>query len=263
MSLFKSLRSLGRPLVVHRQVAAAFGLLEGHFLEQIAYWMDKTEEKADQWVYKTSEEIESETSLTYKQQIRIRAKLVKLSVLEERYDRALHCIFFRVHEQKFDSLVERAYDERLDAHLTEGKLASDQKSEGTLPKVSSYKGTEITQEITQEIAPSAPRTVLEADQEWENYQERLKREGERLAAKAAKKGRRPQRNGFQKEVPRVEEKRARSTGAERAALAAERTKVLTSPDKVSARVRHLLSAGTAERGGLRNIQAWAKAPIPE
>lgn len=73
----------------------------------------------------------------------------------------------------------------------------------------------------------------------------------------------PKRSPFTWKVSHVEEKRKRSTGEERAASVRESAKILTRPDRLSASVRDLLSAGRTDRAVDRAIRAWAKPPDPE
>lgn len=235
MSLFKALRGLGHAVVVHREVAGVFGLQEGHFLEQIAYWMERTKPEAEEWVYKTSDEIEKEICLTYKQQIRIREKLVDLKVLEERQDRVNHVIFFRVNAAIFDSLMAEGVSDQRSGTSTLLKVrdSSDQRSEGTLPKVSSYKGTEITQEITAESAAPEPGAVCTACGLYGIH-----------ACKGRPRKHKEPRQRFQKERPYVQEVPKRSSGEGRAEASRRAIEVSCRPGGVAEKALR-----AAEEGG--------------
>ncbi len=65
------------------------------FLCQLIYWMGKGADP-DGYIYKSSEEIEEETGLTYDEQRTARKKLVQLGFIEEHYARLEHQIRFRV-----------------------------------------------------------------------------------------------------------------------------------------------------------------------
>ena len=64
-------------------LARALGdVKEAVFVCQLAYWRGK-EQDPDGWIYKTREEIEQETALTYKEQLHVRDSLKGKKLLEE------------------------------------------------------------------------------------------------------------------------------------------------------------------------------------
>lgn len=154
MKLSDFLFNIGRPVAFYPGLVKALGSMkQAVFICQMAYWKDKGGDP-DGWIYKTAEEIEAETSLTYKEQTTVRAALVEKGALQERYARTEHQMYFRVDWDVVNAL----WDEHLTngqvlrevGHLTNGKVAPYQRSGGTLPKVSSLNSnTENTQKNTQ------------------------------------------------------------------------------------------------------------------
>jgi len=80
------------------------------FLCQAIYWRGK-ESSGNGWLYKSSEELTTETGLSYRQQKAARAKLRKAGVLDEKYRRLNHMMYFRID---LDALA-RKWEEFLDA----------------------------------------------------------------------------------------------------------------------------------------------------
>lgn len=154
MKLSDFLFNIGRPVAFYPGLVKALGSMkQAVFICQMAYWKDKGSDP-DGWIYKTAEEIEAETSLTYKEQTTVRAALVEKGALQEKYARTEHQMYFRVDWDVVNAL----WDEHLTngqvppkvGHLTNGKVAPSQRSGGILPKVSSLNSnSENTQKNTQ------------------------------------------------------------------------------------------------------------------
>ena len=70
---------------------------------QLLYWCDKTR---DQWIWKTSDDIEEETGLTYNEQRTARKNLVDLGIVTEEYKRLDHMYRFRVNQEILNSMWE-------------------------------------------------------------------------------------------------------------------------------------------------------------
>lgn len=68
----------------------------------LIYWRGK-ESGPDGWLYKTAEEIEDETGLSYREQQSARKQLVKQELVEERYQRLDHKMYFRVSLEVLDT----------------------------------------------------------------------------------------------------------------------------------------------------------------
>lgn len=80
----EALRGLGRPIAYHPQIARIFGKTSiGIFISQFLYWSDKGS-KDNGWIYKSQEEIEEETGISYKSQVSIRRRLKALEILKEK-----------------------------------------------------------------------------------------------------------------------------------------------------------------------------------
>lgn len=145
MKLSDFLFNIGRPVAFYPSLVKALGdRNEAIFICQMAYWRGKGDDK-DGWIYKTSEDIEGETSLTYKEQANVRRGLVENGLLEERYARTEHMMYYRVN---WDA-VNAKWEQFTDGHMPDGQVALDQREGTTLPKGSSLNSnTETTQETT-------------------------------------------------------------------------------------------------------------------
>ena len=149
MKLSEFLSDIGRPVAyypglrkVTRSTTATI------FLCQFIYWTGK-EAAGDGWIYKTSEEIEEETGLSYDEQLTARKSLVKSGLLEERYKRLEHQMFFRADLTKLDDLWKSPYGCCQTPDIGVANM-------GTLALPISLNGTtETTTENTTEIALAA------------------------------------------------------------------------------------------------------------
>ena len=145
MKLSDFLSDVGRPVAFYPSLVKALeDRNEAIFICQMAYWRGKGDNK-DDWIYKTADEIEEETSLTYKEQINVRSGLKKKKLLKERYARTEHKMYFRVGWDE----VNLIWEQFTDGHMPESKLPPSQKEGGSLPEVSSLNSiTENTTENT-------------------------------------------------------------------------------------------------------------------
>lgn len=149
--LSEALKRLGRPVVFYPSLARLVGIKEAIMLAQLVYWTPRSKNEQG-WVYKSAEDLEEETSLTYREQRRARETLCNKGLIEEQFRREEHRLYFRVIPDAVDALAvdSGASDETSYAHLTDGHMAPDETSQGTLPNVISYKETESTSQITPE-----------------------------------------------------------------------------------------------------------------
>jgi hypothetical protein len=146
--LYAAIKSLGACMTYYPSLARVLGLKESIFLCQLIYWTPRgRHEKGEGWIYKSAEEMEIETALSYKEQIRLRRQLVEKKLIEENYDRTQHRLYFRVRVEALDLLGEHITNGQI-PHITIGQVVYDQTSGGTLPKVSSYKGSKDYTETT-------------------------------------------------------------------------------------------------------------------
>lgn len=102
MDLASALIGLGKVISYYPSLASVFGLKESIFICNFAWWTGKQRDK-EGWIYKTISEIEEETALTKEEQMRLRARLVSVGILEEKDDRLHHRKFYRLN---FDRINE-------------------------------------------------------------------------------------------------------------------------------------------------------------
>jgi hypothetical protein len=101
MSHYLTLKGIGRPVAYFPKLGVYLeSVTAGIFLCQIIYWHDKA--TSELGVYKTSEEIQEETGLTYREQVTARKKLCSLGLIEETNKRLEHKIYFKFNEIVFD-----------------------------------------------------------------------------------------------------------------------------------------------------------------
>ena len=104
MKLSDYIKGVGRPIAYYPGLRSITGSTTATiFLCQFVYWTGK-ESSGDGWIYKTSSDIESETGLSYDEQKTARSKLVKEGLIEERYARLEHQMYFKVN---LDNLNEK------------------------------------------------------------------------------------------------------------------------------------------------------------
>lgn len=151
-SLTEALKRLGRPVAFYPSLAKIIGLKEAILICQLAYWTPRAKnEKGEGWIYKSAQELENETGLTYKEQIRVRQSLIQKGLLEDTYDRSGHRLYFRIVPSALDVLIPEhtGAAEVSTEHLTKGKVPPDEQVDGIVPKVSSFKEPKTTAETTQ------------------------------------------------------------------------------------------------------------------
>ena len=127
------LHLFGRPVAYYPRLSKVFGSTNTAILFcQFFYWHDKATSQLG--IYKSVEEIEEETGLTYKEQLGARNQLKKLGVLHETNKRLEHKIYYKLELYRVDELLSFASlqkgispnDNLSDGELTKGKPASDQ-----------------------------------------------------------------------------------------------------------------------------------------
>lgn len=98
------LLDFGRPVAYFPGLVKRFGSVNAViFFSQIFYWQDKADSKLG--VYKTSEEIESETGLSYREQLTARKHLVSRGILIETNKRLEHKIYYLIDCEKLDYVM--------------------------------------------------------------------------------------------------------------------------------------------------------------
>lgn len=105
MKIAEILMGLGRAVVYYPNFVKAIGgnINAAIFLNQLIYWKGK-EKNSDGWIYKTSAEIEEETALSYKKQKNARQHLKNLGIIEEKYKRLEHLIYYRINFDKLNEI---------------------------------------------------------------------------------------------------------------------------------------------------------------
>ena len=97
MKLTDFLSDVGKPIAYYPGLKKITGSTTATILLcQFFYWRGK-ESDPDGWLYKTSDEIEEETGLTYDEQKTARNKLVENELIEEHYARLDHQMKFRIN----------------------------------------------------------------------------------------------------------------------------------------------------------------------
>ena len=104
--LSEAFEDVGRPVAYFPRVARAFGgVKQGLLLCQLYYWEGKQED-AEGWHHHTAEELTEQTGLSYKEQKMARRELRELGVLEEREERLLHRIYFRINVDRLNAVYD-------------------------------------------------------------------------------------------------------------------------------------------------------------
>lgn len=157
----KILIPLERPIAFHPIIAKAFGGINTALLvQQIHYWSDKGN-RNDGFIYKPRNEIQEETFLSHKQQIRVEKKLIELGVLEMKLMKAINGAPTNHYRLNYDALnsflmTKGDYDQREDS------IESAQREDSNLPKgkkAVTESTTESTREYTSEETSQANEVV--------------------------------------------------------------------------------------------------------
>jgi hypothetical protein len=160
MKLSDFLAGVGRPVAFYPGLVKALDdRNEAIFICQMAYWRGKGDSK-DGWIYKTSDEIEQETSLTYKEQTNVRKGLVDKGLLKEKYARTEHKMYFRVDWDAVNGI----WEQFTDGHMPPGQVPPSRRSDGSLPEVSSLNSnTETTTENTHKAGGLSEKEKAQAN----------------------------------------------------------------------------------------------------
>ncbi|WP_199635076.1 hypothetical protein JEM67_09880 [Serratia sp. PAMC26656] len=102
-------REFGNPVAYYPGLVKHLGSVNAVVLFcQFFYWTGK--ETSELGIYKTTEEIEVETGLTYEEQLNARKKLKRKGVLIETNKRLEHKIYYRIDTDKLDTILTQAID---------------------------------------------------------------------------------------------------------------------------------------------------------
>ena len=151
MKLTDFLSDVGRPIAYYPALRKITGSTTATILLcQFIYWRGK-ESDPNGWLYKTSDEIEEETGLSYNEQKTARANLVSAELIEEHYARLDHQMKFRVNLDMINLLWG-----------TEQPIIpeSDNPSFGKAISQCSLNDTEITAENTQPATIEKQKPII-------------------------------------------------------------------------------------------------------
>lgn len=99
-----------KPIVFNPDVARIVGSIKaGLFISQILYWSDKG--KNPDWIYKTIQEFEEETTLTRREQDNAIKKLKALGILEVELRGNPAKRHFKVNEDEFFGMIQKYRNE--------------------------------------------------------------------------------------------------------------------------------------------------------
>ena len=138
MGLTDYISDVGRPVAYYPKLKSVTGSTTATiFLCQLLYWSDKTD---DGWIWKTSDEMEEETGLTYNEQKTAKEKLEELNLIEYEFKRLDHTSRYKVNQDELNRLWELLSG--LKMKTIEKKKAKEvaPKPEATQPKRVEKKG---------------------------------------------------------------------------------------------------------------------------
>ncbi|MCQ9618369.1 hypothetical protein L1889_18185 [Paenalcaligenes niemegkensis] len=131
-----TLRTVGRPIAYYSGIAKHVGGVNAAILLcQLMYW-DELAGDQELGVYKTSEEWEEETGLSYREQAGARKKLRDLGLLVETVQRLKHRIYYRLDHDAFNAFMESLSKPKGggEGDENEGESANDQSAPPQLHK---------------------------------------------------------------------------------------------------------------------------------
>lgn len=103
MKISEALAGVGAPIAYHSNLARCFKSVKAAILfSQIFYWQQHSASSIG--VYKSAEDLELETALTYREQKAARDTLVRLGVLIETHRRLEHRIYFSIDLDRLDEV---------------------------------------------------------------------------------------------------------------------------------------------------------------
>ena len=109
MRFAEFVRNSGSPVAYYPRLAIALGgVKEAVFVCQLLYWEGKQFD-SERWIHKSLEEIRSETGLSRYEQEGVRRTLEKEGILESRYERLEHRLYFRVNLARLSDRWEAQY----------------------------------------------------------------------------------------------------------------------------------------------------------
>ncbi|HDL7734740.1 hypothetical protein [Yersinia enterocolitica] len=151
----------GRPIAYYPGLVPYLGSVNAVILFcQFFYWTGK--ETSEFGIFKTTEEIESETGLTYEEQLTARKKLKQAGVLKETNKRLEHRIYYQIDTDRLDGMLSQPIDKSPNGESPFRETGKPQLANEEKPKppardsltggqgIPHFDHTEITTEITTE-----------------------------------------------------------------------------------------------------------------
>jgi|GEM_PF-3950905 len=132
MKFTEIVKEAGRPIAYYPSLGELIGTDEAIFLLQLLYWTGKQEDR-DGWIHKSGEQLYEEIRQQYRMQNRVRKNLVALKLIEERYVREHHRLYFRVCEDAINDLWDRADSEGMRGYRPDYKPLKGKKKYGINP----------------------------------------------------------------------------------------------------------------------------------
>ena len=109
MRFAEFVRNSGSPVAYYPRLAIALGgVKEAVFVCQLLYWEGKQSD-SERWIHKSLEEVRAETGLSRYEQDGVRRALERKGILECRYDRLVHRLYFRIDLCRLSDCWEAEY----------------------------------------------------------------------------------------------------------------------------------------------------------
>lgn len=158
MKLSEFLQQIGRPVAYFPRLAKVVGgVKQAILIGQLIYWC---RDEQSNLIYKTSDELEEETGLTYAEQKVARGYLKQLKIIKDRYARLEHTVYFEIDFDRLNDLWERsvgigvnADGESMGGGKSIGVNADGESNKLTMANAKNDDGNkeqEITRKITEE-----------------------------------------------------------------------------------------------------------------
>ncbi len=146
MKLTEFITDIGRPVAFYPGLRKITGSTTATLLLcQLIYWTGKQADP-DGWIYKTSDDIEDETGLSYDEQSTARKQLVRFGFIEEQYKRLDHQMAFRIMANAINDNWRMAQDGIAESRNTALGKADSQQSLNSNTETTSETTTETTSE---------------------------------------------------------------------------------------------------------------------
>lgn len=162
MKLSNYMLDLGRVVAYYPNLRKLTGSTTSSILLcQLLYWCDKSK---DGWIYKTGDEIEEETGLTYWEQKAAKENLEKIGVLEYEFKRLSHTSRYRINQENLNSLWEDVSGKKSKAVEKEETTAPEEKA----PSAEDIILAPIRKKTQERLAKAEPitRTLPEKKGDW-------------------------------------------------------------------------------------------------